>query len=175
MNELFKTLECFPAYRVSNLGRVQSRWEFGPRSKRQYRPEWRDLKPRSGRESPYLSVTLCDGKGIRKTFRVHQLVALCFLGEKPAKDMVVRHLDGDPTNNCAVNLAYGTYLENENDKHKHGTWHLRNSGAKLNPKDVRLIREKIKRGSKDCALAAEYGVSRETINRIRNNRIWRDV
>lgn len=87
---------------------------------------------------------------------------------------VVRHLDSDKENNCAENLAYGTHLENENDKIGNGTWNLRNGGAKLTPTQVKEIREKLKTTTQN-ELAIQYGVSRPTITRIASNKIWKNL
>jgi hypothetical protein len=56
----------------------------------------------------------------RRTFTVHGLVALTFLGARP-DDCEVRHLDGDRSNCHLENLEYGTKRENERDKRSHGT------------------------------------------------------
>jgi hypothetical protein len=94
----------FPAYEVSALGEVR----------------------RGGRQlslfqdgSGYLAVTLCEG-GVRKRFRVHSVVLLAFAGPRP-RGAVSRHLDGDPHNNAAENLTYGTQSENMRDRIAHGT------------------------------------------------------
>lgn len=65
----------------------------------------------------YLSVTLGDHK-----HEVHRLVALTFLGPRPP-GLETRHVDGDPLNARASNLAYGTRSENVLDKRAHGTDH----------------------------------------------------
>jgi hypothetical protein len=52
---------------------------------------------------------------------VHKLVARAFLGPLP-KGLQVRHLDGDSLNNHLSNLRYGTPLENQHDRFRHGTW-----------------------------------------------------
>jgi hypothetical protein len=49
---------------------------------------------------------------------VHRLVMLAFVGPCPA-GQEVRHLDGDPTNNCLDNLRYGTRSENALDRAIH--------------------------------------------------------
>jgi hypothetical protein len=66
-------------------------------------------------------VTLCSN-GRQESWFVHQLVAAAFLGPRP-DGLEVRHLDGDPLNNAVSNLAYGTRLENIQDKKRHGTDH----------------------------------------------------
>ena len=66
----------------------------------------------------YPTVTLSD-RGRRRTQQVHRLVAEAFLGPRP-EGADIRHLDGDPTNNRASNLAYGTRSENIRDLVAHG-------------------------------------------------------
>lgn len=67
----------------------------------------------------YQYVTLCrDGK--RTTHRIHHLVLEAFVGPRPP-DKEARHLDGDETHNWRTNLAWGTKLENEQDRVRHGT------------------------------------------------------
>ena len=100
----------------------------------------------------YPMVHLCDGRGKVKSVKVHSLVAEYFIGEKPKF----------------------TYLENENDKIGNGTWNTRNGGAKLTPLQVQEIRAKLKNTSQK-ELAKEYNVSRPTITRIANNKIWRTI
>jgi len=51
---------------------------------------------------------------------VHRLVARAFYGPRP-EGLVVRHLDGNPQNNCLENLTYGTHSENLLDQVRHGT------------------------------------------------------
>lgn len=65
----------------------------------------------------YLSVHLhADRK--RKLVRIHRLVAEAFHGVSDLP--LVRHLDGDPTNNRPENLAHGTSQENALDRVRHG-------------------------------------------------------
>ena len=58
--------------------------------------------------------------GGKKSVAVHRLVALAFHGE-PEPGQLVRHLDGDQTNNVPSNLAWGTMAENQLDSVRHGT------------------------------------------------------
>lgn len=172
MDETFVMVQDFPAYRVSNTGKVQSRW----RRRASYvgfitDDIWKDLKSKPDTNG-YPQVHLCDGYGKRKTCRIHDLVAAAFFGPKP-KGLVVRHLNNNPANNRADNLAYGTYKENEDDKIENGTWNTRNGGAKITPAQVFEIRNKSGSGSSQKQLATEYGVSRPTITRIVNNSIWK--
>ncbi len=175
IEEVFKMLNDFPAYRISNFGRIQSRWVTRAcYDGFKVEDVWNDLTPGNDGNG-YPQVVLCDGYGKKRTTRVHNLVAKYFLGPKPHKSMIVRHVDSNPSNNHVSNLAYGTYTDNENDKISNGTWNTRNGGAKITPKQVKEIREKLKSGSSQEDLASEYCVSRPTINRISNNKIWREV
>lgn len=97
-------------YEVSNLGRVRS--VFKSR-------EPRILKPHLGGFGYHRYAFKIDGKN--RYFDVHRLVAAAFLGEPSGP--VVRHLDGNPDNNAAVNLAYGTIGDNNKDMVRHGTHH----------------------------------------------------
>jgi len=92
---------------------------------------WRGCGKREMAQQPdkdgYMLVRLTVGGG-RKKFRVHQLVCGVFNGPKPTPDHEVRHLDGNPGNNAAGNLVWGTRSENALDRQRHGTqfnppWH----------------------------------------------------
>ena len=95
--EIWKTIEDFPNYEVSNLGNVRNK-------KRGIL-----LKQTMGREGRYLSVYLCNN-GKENTQRVHRLVAEAFLGKHPG--MVVNHIDGDKLNNHYTNLEWCNISEN---------------------------------------------------------------
>lgn len=152
MKEEFRILSDFSAYRVSNMGRIQSRWQ----RRASYcgfiiEDVWRDL-PMYPDAKGYLQVHLCDGHGRVKTVRIHNLVSTTFIGPRPSRN-VVRHLDSNPSNNCINNLAYGTYSENENDKIANGTWNTRNGGAKITPSQVQEIRRGAENGETQSSLA----------------------
>lgn len=53
--------------------------------------------------------------------KIHRLVCEAFHGPPPHHSPVVRHLDGNPKNNTASNLAWGTHTENLLDSVAHGT------------------------------------------------------
>src|SRR5690606_25876746 len=58
--------------------------------------------------------------GQRETLFVHKEVAYAFLGPRP-EGLVVRHLNGDQTDNRVENLAYGTHKDNSQDALRHDT------------------------------------------------------
>lgn len=53
----------------------------------------------------YECVALTDAQGKVKQHRVHRLVALAFL-PNPNNENVVRHIDGNKTNNSVTNLIW---------------------------------------------------------------------
>lgn len=58
-------------------------------------------------------------EGVGYTRAVHRLVAEAFCGRPTAESFLVRHLDGDPLNNRAENLRWGTPKENAADTKRH--------------------------------------------------------
>ena len=86
-------------YKVSNHGRVKS-------VKKQL------VLKICGSGNRYKTVALCNG--MRKTFRLHRLVAAAFI-PNPDNKPCIDHIDGDRTNNHADNLRWVTYLENNNN------------------------------------------------------------
>lgn len=155
-------------YQVSSLGRV--RRVAGIITRSNGRPQ--TIRGRVLRASvddwgyPMVGV---DGR----TRKVHTLVAAAFLGPRPFDGAVVRHLDGDPSNNSVDNLAYGTPSENILDCYDYrGTVRC---GQKLTEKDAAEIKRLLKRGVLGRHLAEEYGVSEQTICDIKHGRLYRRV
>jgi len=111
-------------YKVSNMGRVKSLERTVTRKngiKQTIRE--RILKPSTDKDG-YLLVSLCNGSGKVKTFKVHRLVCEAFY-ENPKKKPCVNHIDENKTNNVASNLEWCTYEENNN----HGTRNARSAEA----------------------------------------------
>lgn len=79
----------------------------------------RFLQPVKSNRDGHLSITMCY-HGMQKQVYIHRLVAEMFI-PNPYNLPVVRHLDGDPTNNVVYNLAWGTTKDNWEDAVRHGT------------------------------------------------------
>jgi hypothetical protein len=109
-------LECGASRRVSNLGRVRT--AFG-------------IITEGSDSGGYLAVKIN-----KKTHRVHRLVAQAgFIPPPPSeKHEQVNHIDGDPANNRADNLAWVT--PSENIRHSYDTNAERKSSAPKQSKPV---------------------------------------
>lgn len=155
-----RILPDLPGLVIADVGHVQ-----GP-SRR-----WLKLFPKGDRA--YLHFNLYrDRKWLQ--FPVHIVVCRAFHGERP-DGMIVRHLDGDATNNHADNLKWGTQIENEADKVLHGTAPQgeRHPHAKLTEEQVLRIRDLT--SATHAELAAAFGVSPSTILNIRAGQTWRHL
>lgn len=110
-DEEWRPIPGWPGYEVSNLGRLYS--VKRPRVQRSGRILRTQAMP-----SGYRTAAMWrDGR--QSTVTVHSLVLAAFVGPRP-NGLVIRHLDGEPSNNRADNLAYGTYAENAQDMLRHG-------------------------------------------------------
>jgi hypothetical protein len=68
----------------------------------------------------YHRVRLSDSP--RRTLKaIHQIVLEAFVGPRPERRFVARHLDGNKYNNTPTNLSWGTARQNRMDAFKHGT------------------------------------------------------
>lgn len=115
--EEWRIIKGFPDYAVSNHGRV--RRETVAKVHNTY--PGRILKQRLRKEG-YFSVSVSNIKTRKsKSFLVHVLVALEFIGDRPTPDHQVAHWDGDEGNNFVDNLRWATPEENRKDMERHGT------------------------------------------------------
>jgi hypothetical protein len=104
------------------------------------------------------------------------LVLETFVGPCP-EGMQCAHLNGDPSDNRLVNLAWVTPTENQWHRVVHGTA-LRgeqNGFAKLTEADVKEIRARWARGDRVTVMAKEYGVERTAIDDVVHRTTWRHV
>lgn len=98
------------SYQVSNLGRVRSLDRFVPRTLKSgkactARVSGRILSP-GDNGAGYLLVQLRNEALGAKTYLVHRLVAVAFIGPCPFADAEVNHLDGVKANNEVWNLEW---------------------------------------------------------------------
>lgn len=103
--EIWKDIDGFPNYEVSNLGRVRNK-------------KTGHIRKLSTDVVGYKSTTLY-GENKPTTVRVHTLVANAFLGKRP-RNYDVNHIDGDKTNNNIDNLEYCSRSDNVLHAYKTG-------------------------------------------------------
>ena len=113
MEEIWKDIEGYEGLQqVSNLGRVKSlpkECVIGNGAIRRYNGA---ILKGGITSAGYLSASLCCN-GKQKTFLVHQLVAVAFLGHNPSgHELVVDHIDDDKLNNRVDNLQIVTHRFN---------------------------------------------------------------
>jgi len=85
----------------------------------------------------YLKITLHHNK-VRKSFKVHRLVAMAFI-PNPENKPEVNHIDGRKCNNFWTNLEWVT--PKENMKHAKDAGILKSRKYKVSESTVRYIRE----------------------------------
>lgn len=142
-------------YEVSDFGNVRSLGRTD-RLGRKYPPRMMTPSPDTG---GYLQVKISrDGK--QHNAKVHHLVLEAHVECRPAGAQC-RHLDGNPANNRADNLAWGNFLDNALDRAKHGT-----AGGRLRVSNreakVRQVRDLVSNGLSITAAAKEVGVAAST-------------
>ena len=162
-------------YEVSDHGRVRSVDRVHTRKNHngvhRVHLKGKMLSQHQNSRTRYMQVSLCSQRtGRCVKCKVQLLVLTAFVGPK-GDAYGCRHLDGDHTNNCLVNLAWGTQSENEKDKLKTGT---DNSGskhalAKLTAEKVLAIRRDPR---SSIAIGDTYGVSRQCVRNIKARRRW---
>lgn len=125
----------------------------------------------------YKLVVLHGGEtGKKRTAHIHALVLEVFVGPRP-DGLECRHIDGNKLNNHISNLAWGTRIENEQDKFSHGTSSRGegNASAKLTNTDVLDIRKRVANGERYHSIADAFNVSIASICLIANRNTWKHI
>lgn len=130
-NEIWKDIPHYEGlYQVSNLGRIKSIKRNVWRTTHYYPIKARILS--QSRPKKYLCITLSK-VGYNKSFQVHQLIAMAFLGHvRNGFTLVVDHKDNNPLNNHVDNLEIVTNRYNSSkdkkgytSKHIGVSWHTK--------------------------------------------------
>lgn len=161
--EIYKTIEGFENYQVSNLGNIKS-FNYGREN----------IIKTTKNKFGYLNLTLFK-KGKRYYFSVHRLVATTFI-QNPENKKQVNHINGVKTDNCVENIEWNTCKENMThafsvglNKGKKG---FLNVNSKLNEEDVLFIR------SSDLSrkeLSVIYNIDKTVICKIINRKSWNHI
>ena len=163
MKEIWKDIEDFPGYQISNLGNVKS---FKGKIPLIMSPS---IKKRGNKQ-----FCLMAQDKTRPTRTAHRLVMEAFVGKS---ELEIDHINGNPSDNCIVNLRYVTRVENTQNRIRLGRsfngvqpWRI---NQRLTPLKVRLIRYKFyKKNKTQRLIAKEIGVSFQHISRVILKQEW---
>ena len=130
MEEIWKNIEYYPGYQVSNFGRVRTHNKI-TYSKLHGERHWKDriLKEANDKKNKMLSVCLYKN-GKQKRYLIHRLVAETFLGKQ--KNMTVNHKDGNRYNNKVDNLEWLSLKDNIIHGFKTGLYHTQKNVKIIN-------------------------------------------
>lgn len=157
-NVTAKPIPGYPGYWATDDGRVWSGKMGG-----------RFLKPGlHGMGYHFFAMPSPDGTRNRLA---HRLIALAFHG--PSGGRIVRHLNGDRTDNRINNLAYGTHRDNKQDEVNLGRFQKGSLGAsRMSTATARAAIEMWVCGVPLKIIAARSGVSAGTIIALVRRRTW---
>jgi len=119
----------------------------------------------------YAYVNLRDRVRVRRV-RVHVLVAEAFHGPRPSPEHQASHLNKDPTNNRASNLAW---LPRKTHLYHDGRYGVTHHNAKLDAERVLEIRRRADSGEPYSAIAREIGVNSGTVWQVAKRVTWAHV
>jgi len=175
--EIWRSIENYCGYFVSNFGRVKSKTRF--------------VKDKNGKNriqkgrilkfqfiNNYYSVTLCNEVGEHQIVRVHHLVLECFCSKRPSPKHQCNHKDGNKLNNNIHNLEWMTALENTRHAHRVGLANSRgiaNAHSKLSEEDVLNIRDLYKKNVSMRELSKKFNVSVQNIHSVIRKKAWAHI
>ena len=127
-----------------------------------------------------------DGYGIttrnNKTYRAHRLAYCDYhnIDHSDIKGQLVRHTCDNPKCVNPEHLVIGTHQDNMDDRKKRNRTAKgeANGRAKLSEVDIKTIRNRYIRGSKEhglLAIAKDFGVTKPTVSNIINRHNWQSV
>lgn len=170
----YRTLDFlgYPNYRVGFDGSIWSN----------YKNKWKRLKCSvvqggARTENQYIRTTLYDKNHVPKRYKVHIIVLLAFIGERPI-GMYSCHKDDNGLNNHIDNLRWDTSKNNHIDMRKNTDWNKnttkgeKQGSSKLKNEDIFIIRN----GNYSIKeLSEKFKVSIGTIQHVLKRRTWKHI
>ena len=151
--EVWKQIPNFSLYQVSNYGRVK------------IIKSNKIIRQNFSRE--YLIIGITNDKKVRKTVRVHRLVALTFKPNNNPK-LEVNHINSVKSDNRVDNLEWTTHKSNCEKSFTSG-----NYSVKLTPEIVVEIKKLLQQGTiKQIDIAKQFNISTATISEINTGKKW---
>ncbi len=175
----------FPGYHISNDGRAWTTKVLvygggSPGCRCKHDGPMKEMKLQETKQKPhYKVIVLVDENKKCRTRLVGRLVLEAFVGPCP-EGMECRHMDGNAHNNNLWNLAWGTPVQNCEDRSRHGRQpHMRgelNGFHKLIEEEVIEIRRRYRVGGiTQRELAEEYNVAYSNIRFIIERITWKHI
>jgi len=156
-NEIWKIIDGFGDYHISNFGRIKS-FKWGKE---------KILIPSKNR-SGYLYIRLYKSKK-RYSKKIHRILFENFI-RKLLQNEIVHHIDGNPINNDYINNLIPI------DKIKHDSFHNKgenNPKSVLTEKNIIEIRKLCDKGIlTQTEIGKIFRVSKSTISKIKNKKHW---
>lgn len=161
--EVWLTIKDYDNYLISSTGRIYNK-------KLQ-----RELKPCKHKSTGYLTICLSKN-GKYRVFLLHRLVAQTFLSNPFIKPQV-NHKNSNKLDNSVDNLEWVTAKENNQHSviYGNGSKGAQVWSAKLSDRKVINIKKRLQLGYSLTKLAKEYGVSKHSISKIKNNKTWKHI
>ena len=153
MQEIWKDIDGFENYQISNLGRIKSKERIVSNSCRTYVKKEEILKNHV-MKSGYLAIVLRDKEQKKHLLKIHRLIAENFI-PNPNNYTQVNHIDGNKANSAIENLEWCTPSQNTRHAIKSGLRRKCTNKStqriyKINPKtkDIEEIYENFVEASK---------------------------
>lgn len=176
--ELWKPIEGFPGYEISNMGLIKSLKRIIERNNGKSLPlPERLLKPTIHKDGYHLIHLRRENKTCPKLISI--IVIQHFGKPKPSTKHECNHKDGDKSNNWDNNLEWMTPQENVQHAHATGLIQIKGEnhpGSKLTEKEVKKIRSLYATGKYTyIKISKIFGISPINIGNIIRNETWRHI
>lgn len=162
MKEIWKTIEGYTDYQISNYGKIKS-----------FKYNKEKILKHSLDSDEYSLIILCSNKN-KFTKTIHRLVANAFINNPDNKPQV-NHKDGNKQNNNVDNLEWVTISENiihaykNNLKTQQG---ISNTNCKLSENEVLTIHGLYLSGMTQSIISELYNIPQQHVSLIVNNKSW---
>lgn len=170
-----KEIPGYIGYFIDTLGNVYSNRKRGKGFGNTYDIP-RLLKQFTDRDG-YKRVMIYRNRGDGQAFIVSRLMLFVFRPNDNYKKLLVRHMDGNPANNTLENLEWGTYIDNESDKKRHGRNIVgeKHHNSKLDDTKVLFIKKALKIGIRRDILGKMFSVNTMAIGSIAREETWKHI
>lgn len=176
MEEIWKTIKSYPTHEVSNTGKIRGKERYvNIRDGRKRKVKSRIISTHFNKITGYECVCL---KFKGKTEYVHRFIAEAFI-ENPFSKKTVNHKNGIKSDNRIENLEWATQSENILHAFRTGLSSGKNrvkrKFRKLNPTQVKIIKECFSMGFRNKEIADYFKVNNTLICNIKSGIIWRSI